>query len=91
MCSLAATLAEDFFRAGRLVAVVIDGEPPLPIRRRHDLDRFLDRLALVKPSAAALSHHPASTSSRHTNLMTLAPDGSRGVAAYLDGTKAATA
>jgi uncharacterized protein (DUF58 family) len=91
MCSLAATLAEDFFRAGRLVAVVIDGEQPVPIRRRHDLDRFLDRLALVEPSATALSHHPASTSSRHTNLMTLAPDGSRGVAAYLDGTKAATA
>jgi hypothetical protein len=91
MCSLAATLAEDFFRAGRLVAFAIDDEPPLPVRRRHDLDCFLDRLALVKPTATPLSHAPTVTSSRRTNLMTLAPDGARGVAAYLDGTKAATA
>lgn len=91
MCSLAATLAEDFFRAGRLVAVVIDGEPPMSVRRRHDLDLFLDRLALVEPCAAPVIHHAASTSSRRANLLTFTPDGSRGVAAYLDGTKAATA
>jgi uncharacterized protein (DUF58 family) len=91
MCSLAATLAEDFFRAGRLVAVAIDYEAPLPVRRRHDLDRFLDRLALVKPTAATFNHHAALSASRQTNLMTLNPEGARGVAAYLDATKAATA
>ena len=91
MCSLAATLAEDFFRAGRLVAVALDDEAALPVRRRHDLDRFLDRLAVVKPSPAHFIHHNAVTFSGRTNLMTLLPEGARGVAAYLDGTKAATA
>ena len=91
MCSLAATLAEDFFRAGRLVAVALEDEAALPVRRRHDLDCFLDRLAMIKPSPATFSQHPAVNSSGRTNLMTLLPDGARGVAAYLDGTKAATA
>ncbi len=91
MCSLAATLAEDFFRAGRLVAVAIDDEQPLPVRRRHDLDRFLDRLALLSPSAATHSSHGTMPASRRTNLLRLTPDGARGVAAYLDETKAATA
>jgi uncharacterized protein (DUF58 family) len=91
MCSLAATLAEDFFRAGRLVAVAFDDSPPQPVRRRHDLDRFLDRLALIQPTAPTGPSPGRVRSSRRTNLLRLAPDGARGVAAYLDATKAATA
>ena len=91
MCSLAATMAEDLFRAGRLTSVAIDDEAPLPVRRAHDLERFLDRLALVKP--AALSYQPSggAPSVRRTNVLTFAPDGARGVLAYVDGEKAATA
>ena len=91
MCSLAATLAEDFFRAGRLVAVAIDAEPPLPVRRRHDLDCFLDRMALINPSTTTYPVPSTEPTSRRTNLMSFAPDGARGVAAYLDGAKTATA
>ena len=91
MCSLAATMAEDLFRAGRLTSVAIDDEAPLPVRRAHDLERCLDRLALVKP--AALSYQPSggAPSVRRTNVLTFAPDGARGVLAYVDGEKAATA
>src|SRR5690606_12358547 len=37
LISFMATLAEDLFRAGRLLAVSIDNGPALPIRRVHDL------------------------------------------------------
>lgn len=90
MCSLAATLAEDLFRAGRLTSVSIDDEAPLPVRRIQDLERFLDRLACVKPAPA--SHQPvAGQPVRRNNVLTFAPDGTRGVIAYVDGEKAATA
>src|SRR5690606_31963430 len=37
MCGLAATMAEDLFRAGRLISVAFDDEAPMPVRRMHDL------------------------------------------------------
>lgn len=91
MCSLAATLAEDLFRGGRLTAVAIDDEAPSPVRRMQDLERFLDRLALIKPEPRnALSPEPAAAVHR-ANVMTFSPDGARGVVAYVDGEKTAAA
>lgn len=95
--SLVATLAEDLFRRGELVRVAIDGEAPLPVRSIHDLEAFLDRLAALPPvqtegrdPAPGESVRGAAGGGRR-NLMTFAPDGARGVVAYLDGTKAASA
>lgn len=91
MCSLVATMAEDLFRAGRLVSVSIDDEAPLPVRRMHDLERFLDRLALVKPAVQSYQPPTGTPSVRRANVLTFAPDGARGVLAYVDGEKAASA
>ncbi|MES2693209.1 MAG: DUF58 domain-containing protein [Verrucomicrobiota bacterium] len=86
-----ATLAEDLFRAGRLLSVAVNAEPPMAVRRVHDLELFLDKLAVVQPSeeAAVLGTERAMVAKR--NVMTLAPDGVRGVAAFVDGQKAASA
>ena len=49
LVSLAATMAEDLFRAGQLDSAALDDEAPLPMRRVRDLEQFLDRLAVVQP------------------------------------------
>jgi len=89
LVSFAASLAEDLFRAGRLLGVAIDAEPPVPVRRVHDLELLLDRLALLRPSAghAGFTGLPVSKQ----NVMTFSPDGGRGVVAYVDGQLAASA
>lgn len=89
LVSFVATLAEDLFRGGRLTSVAIDAESPSPVRRVHDLELFLDKLAVVKPRPGA----PAAGEWQvaKLNVMTFAPDGARGVAAYVDGQKAASA
>lgn len=92
--SLAATLAEDFFRSGQLMRVAIGDEAPRPVRSAHDLDAFLDRLAVVEIVATDEAQSPgAATPATMTvrNLMTFAPDGARSVVALIDGAKAATA
>lgn len=90
LISFVATLAEDLFRAGRLLGAAIDAEPPVPVRRVHDLELFLDRLALARPIETA-----ATTSGdwpvRKQNVLTFAPDGPRGVVALVDGELAASA
>jgi len=91
LVSFAATLAEDLFRAGQLIAAAIDDEPPVPVRRVRDLELLLDRLAVVSPRSdrtAATAASAGRTAKR--NVLTFAPDGARGVAAYVDGEKAAT-
>lgn len=87
MVSLAATWAEDLFRLGRLRAVAIDGEDPQPVLRLPDLEAFLDRLSIIEPRADA---RQGATTPLATTAQFL-PDGPRGVAAYVNGTKAATA
>jgi uncharacterized protein (DUF58 family) len=83
-----ATMAEDLFRAGRLLTVAIDAEPPIPVRRVHDLEVLLDKLAVVRPVAeAAIAGEYAAAKQ---NVMTFAPEGARGVAAFVDGQKAAS-
>jgi uncharacterized protein (DUF58 family) len=83
LISFAASLAEDLFRAERLLAVAINEASPAAVRRVRDLEQFLNELAVLQPSANA-----AATPSRvlsKSNLLTFAPDGARGVSAFLDG------
>ena len=106
LVSFCATLAEDLFREGQLVAAAVDDEAPMPIRRVRDLELFLDRLAVVQrreetnaggvPSPHEGSPRGGGTPSpgmagKRKNMLTFAPDGVRGVAAYADGEKTATA
>jgi uncharacterized protein (DUF58 family) len=90
LVSLAATLAQDLFRAGRLVSVAIDGQPPVPTKRVADLESFLDRLAEVTPSPAPAGARRALSPGR-ASTMTFEPDGPRGVAALINGTRTAAA
>lgn len=113
LCSLAGTLAEDLFAAGRLRGVLVNAGNFLETRRGRDLEAFLDQLALVGPTAepAAGSRPPGAwTRAGATtgtgiaepavrgeraafthNVITFAPEGARGVAAYVDGSKTASA
>ena len=91
LCSFAGTLAEDLFRAGRLTSVAINGEPSHPVRSVRDLDQFLDRLALAAVVDRPYQPSTSAGAGRHFTLMTFAPDGARGVIAYVDGKTAATA
>ena len=94
LVSFCATLAEDLFRTGHLTAAAIDDEVPVPIRRVSDLEALLDRLAVVqlRVDAESRAANPANPDARaKRNVLTFAPDGARGVAAYVDGEKTATA
>ena len=87
MVSMAATFAEDLFRAGRLKAVAIDSDDPMPVTRLGDFESFLDRLCQTYPRAGAEGVPPFAASM--TAL--LKPDGPRGVVILVDGNKAASA
>jgi uncharacterized protein (DUF58 family) len=94
LVSLAATLAEDLFRTGRLTSVALNARPPRPVRRVRDFESFLDELAVVQPvvdmgGVSGDAVRPASGTRK--NVITFAPDGVRGVAAYVDGEKTAAA
>jgi len=90
LISFVATLAEDLYRGGRLLRVAINTGTPLAIRRMHDLEHFLDQLALVRPFESAVGGM-AERPGMKQNVITFAPDGPRGVAAYVGGEKAAAA
>jgi uncharacterized protein (DUF58 family) len=83
LVSLAATLAEDLFRAGRLAAVAIDGEAPRPVRSVHDLEELLNRLAVVAPRTGDPVLPGAAVGRRY--VITFAPEGPTSVVAWLDG------
>ncbi len=52
-CAFAASLAEDLFHKGRLLAAAAGDEPFTPMKRAGDLHAFLDRLAeLTRPAEA---------------------------------------
>jgi hypothetical protein len=92
--SFAATLAEDLFRLERLLAVVIDDEAPLVVRRLRDVESFLDRLAVLNPSETPSGRANNASSGRASGArryLQIEPQGPRGVAAYIDGKIAATA
>jgi len=101
LLGFAASLAEDLFRAGKLSGVALNRESTRPVRRVHDLELFLDRLAVIEPVADAapaplMAPEPepdratlraAGTSRKR--VITFVPEGIRGVAAYVDGEKTA--
>jgi len=89
LVSFVASLAEDLFRLGRLQCVAIDAEPPAAVRRVHDLELLLDRLAVVRPGPGETGLNSLPMGKQ--NVMTFAPDGGRGVVAYVDGQLAASA
>jgi hypothetical protein len=95
LVSFCATLGEDLFRAGRLTGVAIDGEAMTPVRRVHDVEAFLERLAVVYPLPTPVALQPAAATAEaetraRKNVMTFAPDGARGITALVDGEKAAS-
>lgn len=93
----AASLAEDLFRAGRLESVAIGNRPGKAVRRLSDVEAFLDELAVLQPRPAGIPEaegeggaaEPRRSRGGRRNLLTFAPDGLRGVAAFLDDQKAA--
>ncbi len=89
LCGLAATLAEDLFHAGRLRATVIGDGPVQPVRGARDVEAFLDQIARLEPAPGPARPEPSG--GPRPGLMTFAPDGARGVIAYVDGIKTATA
>lgn len=84
----AASFCEDLYRAGRLLGVALNGAIPTPMRRVRDLELFLDELAVLRPGAPPTTGTPAVKGKG--SLLTFAPDGTRGVAAYADGQLAAS-
>jgi len=54
------------------------------------LEGWLDRLAVAEPvgEAGTIGENPTGAE-KERNVLTFAPDGGHGVAAYVDGTKAA--
>ncbi|HEU5081583.1 MAG TPA: DUF58 domain-containing protein [Opitutaceae bacterium] len=100
LCSLAASLASDLFAQGKLRAAGVGEQPMFPVRRLIELERFFDALALAKPTNPKIFVSPQPNNfggprpmhrMHRKNLVTFAPDGARGVCAYLDGERAATA
>jgi uncharacterized protein (DUF58 family) len=88
LISFTATLAEDLFRGGRLQSVAIDAGQPILVRRVHDLELILDRLAVTRSVAEAST--PEDYQTARQNVVTFAPEGVRGVAAFVDGQKTAS-
>ena len=88
LCSFAGTLAEDLFATGRLQGVSINGGGVRDILKVRDVEAFLDDLARLQPLIAAES--PAEPGSTR-NVITFAPEGARGVTAYVDGNPTASA
>ena len=102
LCSFVATLAEDLFTSGRLGTVAIDGGNARPIRSVRDLEAFFDQLADLnpRPTTGRPSQAPfpgmesaqvVSSPGSAKLTLTFAPEGHRGVAAYVNGEKAAAA
>ena len=95
MLSLAATLAEDLFREGRLAWVEVVPEPARRVRRVTDLEAVLDQLARVPPEGETRPERPAgrrmSDPGQGQHRVSFVPEGNRGVGAYLDGQRAASA
>lgn len=99
LCSLAGTMAEDLFAAGRLRAVSLNGGPWREIRRLRDVEAWLDDLARLAPVTVGAPANPpasraevgAAPSKHNQNVITFAPEGAHGVAAHVNGHKTASA
>ena len=84
----ASKMAEDLFSTGRLQGVLINGSPVSETRKVRDVEAFLDDLARLEPvgKEAIL---PSNGSLK--NVITFAPEGARGITAYVDGRQTASA
>ena len=92
LVSFAATLAEDLFRAGKLLGAAVNDEPPVAVRGVRDLEEIMDKLAVVEcVDGEKRKAEGEKVFLMKQNLITFAPDGARGVAAYVDGEKTAAA
>jgi uncharacterized protein (DUF58 family) len=92
LVSFAATMAEDLFRAGRLLGAAVNDEPPVAVRGVRDLEEFMDKLAVVEcVDGEKRKAEGGKAFLMKQNLITFAPDGARGVVAYVDGEKTAAA
>jgi uncharacterized protein (DUF58 family) len=89
MIRLAGSLAEDLFRAGRLASVALDDAPARPVWRRPELEAWLDELAVARrtPGPAV----PVAAGRGEGEMLTLAPDGGDGVAAWVGTARVASA
>jgi uncharacterized protein (DUF58 family) len=90
MISFAATLLEDLFRADKLSSVAVDFEAATPIRRVRDLEAVLDVIAELQPRTTKAGIERFASGQR-TNLVTLSPEGPRGVVAWVQGQRIAAA
>lgn len=89
LCSFAGTLAEDLFATGRLRGVSVNDGPLGDIRKVRDVEAFLEDLASLQPLEVAGPASALGGSMR--NVITFAPEGARGVTAYVDGNPTASA
>ncbi len=87
--SLAACLAEDLFRQGRLSALRLGESPWQRVRGEADLEAWLDALSCVRAQVPASLQPPGALPG--APIITLRPDGPNGAAAYVEGRKAALA
>jgi uncharacterized protein (DUF58 family) len=87
LCSLAATLAEDLFREGRLIAVAVAEEGWRPVRKLSDLEAVLDMIAVVRPTPPS----SRTDSGAVPNMLTFEPGEGGRILARVDGQLAATA
>jgi uncharacterized protein (DUF58 family) len=91
LCSLAGTMAEDLFAAGRLRGVVLNGGALRETRRFRDVEAWLDDLARLEPRPEQQAGSREKGSMQSHNVITFAPEGARGVSAYVDGRQTASA
>lgn len=91
LVSFAATLVEDLFRAGQLQSLALDAEPAVAVRHVRDLEAWLDRLAVVEGRGGEMrgGGTPPTVFSAGRNVLTFAPDGTHGAAAYIHGQRMA--
>ncbi len=87
LCSFAASLAEDLFRDGRLLGYAVNDEPVQTLKRLHDLQLFLERMALL----ARTDHYAQAPDGGGRNLITFRPGLGGEVYAYLGGNIAGSA
>ena len=92
LCSFAGTLAGDLFATGRLQGVSVNGGVVRDILKVRDVEAFLDDLAQLQPGQVVGDGiPPALRQSSIHNVITFAPEGARGVTAYVDGNPTASA
>jgi uncharacterized protein (DUF58 family) len=89
LCGFAATLAEDLYAEGRLRGVVLNGGAWKAVQNVRDLESFLDALSLLQTTG-----EPPAQSGRSAaagQIITFAPNGTRGITAYVNGSATASA